>query len=139
MRDGELRLSDFGLTTSLNIAELSLASSLGTPGRGPGTPPYMVPEQALRDVPEQTADVYSLGILLAELCVGKKPESNLAVNEGSTLQAWKPLKDLPPSLRRFILRLTDKDPKKRPSSGQAVHDEFGRLVDKIITAVPVVA
>jgi len=65
--DGEVKLSDFGLA-------LAMQSSIA-PGR-PGTRSYMSPEQARGDRVDGRADLYSLGLILAEGLLGRGPQAN---------------------------------------------------------------
>jgi formylglycine-generating enzyme required for sulfatase activity len=72
LRDnGEPVLMDFGLARALGGEQQRLTSM----GRVLGTPAYMPPEQVQGDVTAlgPTADVYSLGVILFELLIGRRP------------------------------------------------------------------
>jgi energy-coupling factor transporter ATP-binding protein EcfA2 len=130
--DGTLRLSDFGLVKSLSPSEQSLlVDPSSSTGAVLGTRGYMAPEQALGQEVDTRADIYALGVLLAELATGQRPGSASLVGQGSPLNAWAPLAALPPSLRRFILRCTDRDPERRPPDGQAVADQFDQVLKQL--------
>ena len=109
--DGRLCLSDFGLAKGLDESGLSLLTSTGA---ALGTPIYMSPEQEQGREANKPADVYSLGILLAELVTGLRPEPNTKLRKGSSLRRWRPLLQLPPKLSAFIHRCTDIAPAQRP-------------------------
>jgi hypothetical protein len=110
MEDGALRLSDFGLVKNLAPSEDALRRGPhSTTGGGAGTPDYMAPEQARGESVECTADVYSLGILLAELVSGERPklpspsaDDDVASAARSTLKNWKALGELPAGVRALI-------------------------------------
>lgn len=101
---------------------------LGSPyrvtGGGAGTPGYMAPEQALGQPVGKPADVYALGVLLAELALGARPEPDPLVTEGSLLKKWPPLRQLPKDLRRLIERCTDAVPARRPADAPALQQQF---------------
>jgi hypothetical protein len=129
MADGTLRLSDFGLAKNLEPSEHSLGSGPPTSaGAVMGTRHYMAPEQEKGQPVAETADVYALGILLAELTAGDRPHTNTGVSSGSTLQGWRRLNGLPEPLRRFLLRLTAVVPEQRPANARAVGEEFENLM-----------
>ena len=67
--DGRIYLADFGLARMAEAGELTISSDVML-----GTPQYISPEQASgrRDLDNGT-DIYSFGILLYELLVGKVP------------------------------------------------------------------
>jgi serine/threonine protein kinase len=131
LEDGRLCLSDFGLAKHLEAAELPGAARgpVTSSGAVLGTRCYMAPEQEQGRGVAEPADVYSLGILLAELAVGERPPAGGAAR-GSALQSWRRLKQLPDGLRRFVLRLTDVEPERRPANAGAVRREFEAVLAK---------
>lgn len=101
---GEPMLTDFGFTRFLNSSE-SIAS-----------PFYMSPEQAKGQEPNNRSDIYSLGVLLYEICTGVQPfrdESSVAVmmQHINTLPTPPILinPNIPPALSEVILRAMAKD------------------------------
>ena len=59
--------------TDLGLAKLLEGGVMTSDGVSMGTPSYMSPEQALGKPTLPQSDVYSLGILLYELAVGRLP------------------------------------------------------------------
>lgn len=70
-QQGEVYLTDFGLARIATAGESTLSSDMML-----GTPQYISPEQAMgvRDLDEGT-DIYSFGVLLYQLVVGRVPFS----------------------------------------------------------------
>ena len=68
---GRAKLTDFGIAAALDEASITSA------GQIIGTPEYMSPEQAGGKKVDGRADLYSLGIVLYEMCVGHTPFKNL--------------------------------------------------------------
>lgn len=67
-KDGEVKLTDFGLGKTLIIAE-----DITDLGEAVGTPHYMSPEQLRGIKLDKRCDIYSFGIMAYELVTGKKP------------------------------------------------------------------
>ncbi|MEW6716350.1 MAG: protein kinase [Chloroflexota bacterium] len=67
--DGRIYITDFGLARMAQAGESTISSDMLL-----GTPQYISPEQALgkKDLDERT-DIYSMGVLLYELLVGRVP------------------------------------------------------------------
>ncbi|HEY1187835.1 MAG TPA: protein kinase, partial [Gemmata sp.] len=127
MEDGSLRLSDFGLIKPLDPDPDQGAPNTSV-GAVLGTRPYMAPEQREgRDV-GKPADVYALGVLLAELATGQRVGSDGPHPGRPVDQLAQPLPD---PLRRFVLRCTDPRPDKRPADAAAVCTEFVALLDRL--------
>ena len=66
MRDGTVKLGDFGLALSLDRTELTDEDMRA------GTAAYIAPEQALGSAVSPQSDLYSLGVMLYEM-VGRRP------------------------------------------------------------------
>jgi serine/threonine protein kinase len=118
---GEPVLTDFG------IAKIIGANSGTMSGEWLGTPLYISPEQARGYPGTKRSDIYSLGIILYEICTGVCPfrgESVTAIlmQQVSTMPtppaAFNPA--IPPALTTVILRAIAKDPAERFSSASAL-------------------
>jgi predicted ATPase/DNA-binding winged helix-turn-helix (wHTH) protein len=112
---GLVKLLDFGIA---QIADVTTADRSNDPDHqdghrsGPsGTPAYMSPEQQQGDRLDQRTDIFSFGILLAELFTGSHP-SRGKYSEAAELSEMANLtEDLPQSLvvmiRRLLVRSRD--------------------------------
>jgi tRNA A-37 threonylcarbamoyl transferase component Bud32 len=112
--EGQVILTDFG------IAKIVSASNLTASGAMVGTPSYMAPEQGMGQPGDERSDIYSLGVMLYQLVLGRLPydaDTPLAVvlkhiNEPLPLpKALKP--DIPDDLNQLILKSLAKDPHER--------------------------
>ena len=65
--EGQVILTDFG------IAKIVSASNLTASGAMVGTPSYMAPEQGMGQPGDERSDIYSLGVMLYQLVVGRLP------------------------------------------------------------------
>jgi hypothetical protein len=69
-KQGEVKLTDFGIATSKEAEEEGLTKI----GMTLGTPAYMSPEQiADTSKVDKRADIYSMGVMFYEMLTGKKP------------------------------------------------------------------
>jgi serine/threonine protein kinase len=119
MEGGGLRLSDFGLIKELERPRAGASVGPGS-SRGAvlGTRDYMAPEQERGDAATRAADVYALGVVLAELLTGGRPQPARNVAAGSPLEPDERLDRLPEPLRRLVLHCTDLDPALRPADAR---------------------
>lgn len=126
---GELRLSDFGLAKNLSPTDESLVAAPRTStGAVLGTRHYMAPEQEQGDEAGKTADIYALGMVLAELVCGERPKPKANTRTGSTIRGFNRLNELPRSLKALLLRCTDIQPSRRFPDARAVEVEFAQVV-----------
>ncbi len=63
--EGEVRIMDFGIAV--------VATELHGTETVRGTPAYMAPEQLAGSEISPRSDIYALGLVLYELCTGKRP------------------------------------------------------------------
>ena len=116
---GRARITDFGLAVE--------AAGLQEGGVA-GTPAYMAPEVLAGQPPTAQSDLYSLGLLLYEVYLGKP-----AISGAGTLAEWRRkhgtelppspssvVADLPPGVEETLMRCLEKEPARRPRSALAV-------------------
>ncbi len=120
------KLSDFGLSLIIDEAQVS--------GTIKGTPHYMSPEQAKGKRLDHRTDLYALGVMLYECSTGSPPFSgpSLAVIAShvnatpDTPRSRNPA--ISAKLEALILRLLEKSPEARPSSGAEVAASIRELI-----------
>ncbi len=135
--ESRAKVLDLGIARMVPAgADMALSVS-GTLGGGlVGTPGYAAPEQYLSRNVDGRADLYALGVILFEMVAGRRPFPSSDVVELAT----SALRDdaprlgssglwVPPGLEKLVGRLLDKDPAKRPSSGDEVLVELSPLRD----------
>jgi len=69
--DGLLKIVDFGVAAAASSGDTQLTKT----GYVIGSPKYMAPEQILGKKVDQTADVYSIGVIMYEMTTGIPPYS----------------------------------------------------------------
>jgi eukaryotic-like serine/threonine-protein kinase len=118
---GEPILTDFGIVKMQGNAAGTLTSS------ALGTPLYIAPEQALGQPLDAASDLYSLGVVLYEMCTGALPflgSTPVAIIQQHIAEPPRPPSQLnpaiPPALDAVILRALAKKPVERFSSALAM-------------------
>ena len=122
--DGFVKVLDFGLA---RITKSALAnsenSSITSPGRIIGTSNYMSPEQARGQQIDHRTDLYSLGVMLYEMCAGQLPFSGtnsveILINSLHQEAPSMNKKNIPPQLEQLINHALRKDREARtPDAG----------------------
>lgn len=116
--DGRARVMDFGIAARV---------SGGADGRIVGTPGYLSPEAARGEAPSPRMDVFSAGVMLAELLVGQRllaerdPMRALQRVQVEDLQL-PATADVDDTLRGIVQRALSRDPQRRHDSAAALRD-----------------
>ncbi|HBQ10616.1 MAG TPA: hypothetical protein DEF51_05285 [Myxococcales bacterium] len=123
-----VKILDFGL------AALARDPRLAPKGAVFGTPEYMSPEQARGDDAVPTSDLYALGILFFEMTTGQLPFRSSDRDTLLEMQRSSPSprpvtlrQDLPDTAERIILRLLEKDPRRRFRDGHHLSEQLKAL------------
>lgn len=94
----------------------------GFQGRLVGTPSYMAPEMCLKDIPDQRADLYSLGVMWYQVLAGMPDSPFRGANREDTYARHQTLelpslgalgREVPEYMDRIIAQLIAKIPEKR--------------------------
>lgn len=128
-------LADFGIAKDLQNLGNSLYMTEEKQGMLLGSPYYLSPEQIKGDPVSPQSDIYSLGIMLYEILIGKNPFHGLPLSTLITKHLQEPLPhlheyhpDLPEALNRVIEIATHKDPAARYPSVLAFNVDFRKAV-----------
>ncbi len=123
---GRVKILDFGLARPAQAA-----SGLTEVGDVIGTPHYMSPEQARGETVDGRSDLFSLGVVLYQLCTRQLPfrgKTMTAVLTALATAQPTPIRDLnpdvPPALADLIMRLLAKDPAERPQTAACIIDDL---------------
>jgi len=131
--DGWLKITDFGIAH----IEDAYASEQTQAGEILGTPAYMSPEQVMSRPVDGRSDLFSLGIILYELCTGIRPfgGENLAAifkaitqDEPARITSINP--SIPQDLARVIMKCLKKNPDARFESGNALSEALKGCLKK---------
>jgi eukaryotic-like serine/threonine-protein kinase len=118
--DGGVKLADMGIARLLSPEALTATLSVR------GTAGYISPEQVRGDRVDARADLYSLGCVLFEMLAGRTPfEGNLAALSYAHTHTPAPRvrsinPDVPAAMDELVAAMLEKDPAKRPSTGEEV-------------------
>lgn len=126
---GRVKLMDFGIAKSQNVALTRVGFTLGTPY-------YMAPEQVLGQTVTALVDVYAYGIMLCEMLTGTKPITGESIdkvfqqilNEPLNLAPLRAI-GTPTPLVDLIARCTAKNAQDRVQSFTAICGELERMLE----------
>ncbi|ORC90050.1 putative protein kinase [Trypanosoma theileri] len=124
LENGVCKLSDFGTSRSLQM--------IYTSAQLEGTPLYVAPE-AVRGRVEKASDIWSFGIMMAQILSGKVPWPDVGkMNPHAFLysvghvETFLPQVDesIPVEAKDIIMRCCIHDPSKRPTARELLKDPF---------------
>lgn len=131
---GNAYLTDFGLA---KLVENSL--EITASGNIVGTPTYMSPEQLRGEPVNARSDIYSLGVILYHMLVGKPPfesdDQNMVSVIYQQLEKLPPPPhelnpDVPPAVEAVILQALAKTPETRFSSAAEMADALNKALGR---------
>ena len=133
-----VKLLDFGVAKLMDKDQEDAANKTAA-GVMLGTPTYMSPEQASGAPVDNRTDIYSLGIILFEMLVGKTPFAFKSIGELLVKQMTTvaPMANdmvefpVPTRLNEFIAKCLEKDAEKRPESMEVVEKELRFIREEV--------
>jgi len=128
--EGVVKIIDFGL------AKFVGRNTLTKTGATMGTMAYMAPEQVSGGSIDQRADIWSLGVVIYEMLIGKLPfqgENEQAVMYAILCKEPQSVIELPKELESIIWRALEKDLNERYQGMNETLDELRSFKNKIET------
>jgi serine/threonine-protein kinase len=123
--EGLLKIVDFGVAAAASSGDTQLTKT----GYVIGSPKYMAPEQILGKKVDQTADVYSIGVIMYEMTTGVPPYSrgdHMSVMyqhvQGKAKGCQEMNPDLPDDFAAVIIKAMSVDKTKRYQSMEELTD-----------------
>ena len=129
--EGDVKVTDFGIARAMNTEE-----SLTQTGAVMGTAAYFSPEQAEGKGVDARSDIYSLGVVLYEMAVGRPPFSG----DSPVAVASKHVRDMPvlprqanpavpAALEAVVMKAMAKNPDDRYGSAEELRADLLRFAD----------
>ncbi len=128
--EGLLKIVDFGVAAAASSGDTQLTKT----GYVIGSPKYMAPEQILGKKVDETADVYSIGVIMYEMVTGIPPYSrgdHMSVMyqhvQGKAKHCQEINEDLPDDYAEIIVKAMSVDKTKRYQSMDELTDALNSL------------
>jgi len=144
-KEGRVKVLDFGLAklaagpeaahqAGATTEAATKHASLTGEGMIVGTVPYMSPEQLSGKAVDHRTDIFSLGVMLYELSVGRRPftgETSAIITSSILRDTPRPVseirEDVPRHLGRIIAHCLEKEPRDRVQTSRDVYNELRAL------------
>jgi len=134
---GEVKITDFGIAKMADISQEYTVIEDKEENFDAGTIDYMAPEIFMGEEISQSADIYSLGVIMYELLSGKKPvepedteADEIAWRTCICFEEPRPLRDyndsVPEDTEAIIMKCLEKDPGERYASVKEIEEEFSK-------------
>lgn len=132
---GDVKLIDFGIARARGRANRTEAGEIK------GTVGYMSPEQVRGQPLDSRSDLFSLGVVLWELCTGERLfegrpwDVMQRIAEGSIPPPRARRPDLPVELERIVVKMLAQTPDQRYARAAELHGELSRFAkssDRVI-------
>ena len=127
--DGAVKLLDFGIAKASNRFGETRFGTLK------GKVPYMSPEQCRGEPLDRRSDIFSLGIMLYELTLGKRLYQGKSdfevlkqIVEGTVTPPRELDKDYPPELEEIVMRALEKEKDKRYQTARDIQADLESMV-----------
>jgi eukaryotic-like serine/threonine-protein kinase len=128
-REGQVKVTDFGIAQAVSSED-----HLAEEGSVMGTATYFSPEQAEGAAVDGRSDVYSLGVVLYEMLVGRPPfvgDTPVEVSSQHVHNAVPPMSQfsssVPPDLEAIVMEALNKSPSNRYQSADEMRADLIRF------------
>ncbi|MCU5745751.1 Stk1 family PASTA domain-containing Ser/Thr kinase [Staphylococcus sp. SQ8-PEA] len=130
-KDKKLKILDFGIAKALSETAKTETNSVL------GTVQYLSPEQARGERTDKATDIYSIGIVLYEMLLGKPPftgETAISVAlqhiQSSVPNPTEQREEIPQSLSNVVLRATEKNKNDRYPTIEAMREDLNSCLNQ---------
>lgn len=130
LKDGTLKIIDFGLARSMEHLRVKTTQVRGSPA-------YMAPEQIKGEGVTEATDIYQVGVTLFEIVTGVLPfdvkPGSVSHFEQAPPRPSDRFGGVHPALDELITRCLSRDPAKRPASAEVLTETL-RKINRSLTS-----
>ncbi|WP_280245925.1 serine/threonine-protein kinase [Nocardia abscessus] len=134
---GRWCIADFGMSRDMNQITAATSQTF----KGGGTLPYMAPEIWRLEGETVKTDLYAFGIVAYQILTGRLPSNAIDPSAWRRFHLTESAPELPsnipPAIRRLVLRLLDKEPAKRPQDARYAFDVVSQALSRPLTSIEV--